>query len=65
MPNQSRQLRIHRKYSPRARHKYVPVPEIRLSGNWLHDLGFKEGKEVKVAIKKGQLIVTLAKTPKP
>jgi toxic protein SymE len=62
--SRSKHLKIYRKHRPSGHHHYAQVPEIRLCGNWLRDLGFKEGKSVKVVMEKGQLIVTLAKKPK-
>ena len=35
------------------------VPEIRLEGKWLEELGFKEGKQVKVLIKNNSLTLTV------
>ena len=42
------------------RTKYVPVPQIKLQGNWLQELGFEPGKNLNVNCKDGQLTITLA-----
>ena len=34
-------------------------PSIRLSGEWLRDLGFEVGEGIKVSCREGQLIITL------
>ena len=53
-----RQLKIHRKYSSRSYMRHVIFPEIRLSGKWLHDMGFKCGKSVTVRHEKNIIIIT-------
>lgn len=35
------------------------IPEIRLQGKWLKDIGFIEGKRIKVKQQKKKLIITL------
>ncbi|WP_018343945.1 SymE family type I addiction module toxin [Cytophaga aurantiaca] len=35
------------------------VPEIRLNGKWLSDLGFEQGKKVQVEFVKGQIILRI------
>jgi len=37
------------------------VPEIRLEGQWLEQLGFKKGNTVKIDQKKNKLIITVRK----
>ncbi len=37
------------------------VPFLRMSGNWLRDLGFRIGTRVTVEAKKGQLVITTVK----
>ncbi len=56
--NLFRKLKIYQKYQPRE-WKYIAVPEIRLEGKWLRELGFEIGKEIKVEQKKNKLIITL------
>lgn len=55
-----RKLKIHSKFRARTWDN-TTVPEIRLEGKWLKDLGFKEGKEVKIEQEKNKLIITLNK----
>lgn len=54
-----RKLTISSRYQPRAYRQSVIVPEIRLIGKWLEELGFKEGKQVKVLIKNNSLTLTV------
>lgn len=37
--------------------KDTRVPQIRLSGKWLHQLGFEENKRIRIIPSKGQLIL--------
>lgn len=53
-----RNLKIHSKHRPR-RWDNTSVPEIRLEGKWLAELGFKEGKQVKIEQIQNKLIITL------
>lgn len=39
--------------------KYTTVPQIRLQGLWLEQLGFEPGTELKVECWEGKIIVTL------
>ena len=41
------------------RNSTVDVPEIRLCGNWLESLGFKNGRRVSITTKNELLIVRL------
>lgn len=54
-----RKLKIYEKLQPRQ-WKYVPVPEIRLEGKWLKELGFEIGKEIVIKQQKNKLTITLA-----
>jgi hypothetical protein len=45
----------------RAFYQNVIVPEIRLTGKWLRDIGFNEGNYVNVKIQNNKRIVTLDK----
>ena len=58
--NRFRKLKIHSKYRPR-RWDYTTVPEIRLEGRWLSELGFKEGQQVKIEQERNRLVITLDK----
>ena len=62
--NKPRKLKIYRKFQPRE-WKYIPVPEIRLEGKWLKELGFEIGKEIEIKQQKNKLTITLTdkKTP--
>ena len=57
-PNQ-RQLKIYQKYQRRENTPAVFLPEIRLCGKWLQDLGFACGEEVTVKYFKNKLEITL------
>ena len=37
----------------------ITVPEIRLQGIWLKNLGFKQGQQIKVEEHKNKLIITV------
>jgi hypothetical protein len=52
---QTRTIKIH----PRQRYKRKrDVPEIRLYGNWLADLGFHQGNKIRVTMMEHMLIIT-------
>ncbi|MEM7485638.1 MAG: SymE family type I addiction module toxin [Bacteroidota bacterium] len=53
-----RKLKIYQKFRSRTWDNTI-VPEIRLEGNWLKELGFEIGKEIKVEQKKHRLTITL------
>jgi hypothetical protein len=42
---------------------YALVPEIRLAGTWLAEAGFAPGTRVKIAARRGRLVVTIAAPP--
>jgi toxic protein SymE len=54
----SRKLKIHTKYRSR-RFDWVPIPEIRLEGKWLENLGFTQGQTVSVELKQNKLTITI------
>lgn len=54
-----RKLKIYQKFQPRER-KNITVPEIRLEGKWLKELGFEIGKEIEIKQQKNKLTITLA-----
>ncbi len=37
---------------------YKPIPQIRLQGKWLQDLGFEMGTPINVECQGGKLIIT-------
>ena len=51
-------LKIYRKFRSRT-WDYAVVPEIKLEGQWLKDLGFDIGKNIKVKQQKGKLIIKI------
>jgi toxic protein SymE len=53
-----RKLKIYQKHQPRE-WKYIAVPEIRLEGIWLKELGFEIGKEIEIKQQKNKLTITL------
>lgn len=55
-----RKLKIHSKFRSR-RWDYTTVPEIRLEGKWLEDLGFKEGEQVQIEQQQNQLTITICR----
>jgi len=53
-----RKLKIYQKHQPRE-WKYITVPEIRLEGKWLEQLGFEIGKEIEIKQQKNKLTIKL------
>lgn len=58
-----RKLKIHSKFRIR-RWDHTTVPEIRLEGRWLEEMGFKEGQCVKIQVEKNKLTITIDKEQK-
>lgn len=56
-----RYLKIISKIQLRASSKRVIVPEIRLTGRWLYESGFEEGKKVIVCVKNNKLVIIPSK----
>jgi toxic protein SymE len=56
----SRKLKIHTKYQARA-YGGTTIPEIRLEGKWLDELGFKQGQIVSIEQEKNKLTITIDK----
>ena len=54
-----RKLKIYQKHQPREWSKYAVVPEIRLEGKWLKELGFEIGKEIEIKQEKNKLTIIL------
>lgn len=53
-----RKLKIHPKYRPLSSSFYGRiVPELRLSGVWLEQSGFKIGEQVQITIKDQEIII--------
>ena len=55
-----RKLKIHTKHQKRS-WKDITVPEIRLEGKWLAELGFEEGEHVQIEQLKRKLVITMNK----
>ena len=55
-----RKLKIYTKHRPR-RWDYTTVPEIRLEGRWLEELGFKEGDLVQIKQQHNKITITRCK----
>ena len=53
-----RKLKIHKKHQNRA-WEIIVVPEIRLEGKWLSELGFEAGQHVRIEQLDRKLIITL------
>lgn len=53
-----RKLKIHTKHQNRS-WKNITVPEIRLEGKWLAELGFEAGEHVRIEQLERKLIITL------
>ena len=53
-----RKLKIHTKHQAR-RYYAVTIPEIRLEGKWLDELGFKQGQTVLIQLENKKLIITV------
>lgn len=57
--NRFRKLKIYKKFQPRKWSNYAAIPEIRLEGRWLKELGFEIGKEIEIKQQKNKLTITL------
>ncbi|NAS29738.1 type I addiction module toxin, SymE family [Flavobacteriaceae bacterium R38] len=58
--NKPRILKIYSKFRVRTWDN-TTVPEIRLEGKWLEELGFKIGSEIIIREQKNKLIITIEK----
>lgn len=56
MMNRFRKLKIHSKFRTR-RWDNTTVPEIRLEGRWLEEVGFKQGQNVKILVEENKLTI--------
>ena len=54
-------LKVYSKFRYRRWSNNYTVPEIRLEGQWLEQLGFEQGNEVLIEQKKNKLIITVKK----
>lgn len=57
--SQFRKLKVYTKHRPQGWRGYTTVPEIRLEGRWLEELGFKEGDRVQIEQQPNKLTITL------
>lgn len=55
----ARKLKIHSKYQSRRWGRGVSIPEIRLEGKWLDELGFKKGQTIIIEQEQNKLTITL------
>ena len=55
-PNKQKQLTVSKRHQARQS-KFVVVPEIRLMGKWLNDLGFYSGEPVKLILKQNKILI--------
>ncbi|NIJ51708.1 SymE family type I addiction module toxin [Dyadobacter arcticus] len=53
----SRQLKIYPKYQRTSQWRTKFVPEIKLCGEWLKDLGFDHGEHITVRFEDDRLII--------
>lgn len=53
-----RKLKIRSKFQSRT-YGEVKIPEIRLEGKWLEELGFTQGRTVRIEHEQNKLIITL------
>lgn len=61
--NRFRKLKIHSKFRNR-RWDNTTIPEIRLEGKWLEEVGFKQGQNINILIEENKLIITIDKGQK-
>ncbi|BEV04476.1 SymE family type I addiction module toxin [Chryseobacterium gambrini] len=54
----SRKLKIYSRFQ-KSSNRLIIVPEIRLRGKWLDEIGFGEGKTVNIQQKKNKIIITV------
>jgi toxic protein SymE len=54
----TKKLKIYQKFRTRT-WDYITVPEIRLEGKWLKELGFEIGKVIEIKEQKNKLTITL------
>lgn len=54
-----RRLKVYEKYLSRSQKRFVILPEIRLCGKWLQDIGFSCGQSVIVHHVKNKIVITL------
>jgi hypothetical protein len=55
-PNKQKQLTVSTRHLARQV-GFMAVPEIRLIGKWLSDLGFNSGEPVKLILKQNKILI--------
>jgi len=56
---ETRSIKIQGRYRKSCRNKSKVVPEIKLCGDWLDKLGFKEGERVVITTLKRILVISI------
>lgn len=56
---QFRKLKIYKKFRYRRWGTNYSVPEIRLEGQWLEQLGFEQGNQVLIQQENNKLVITV------
>lgn len=59
LPAKERRLKIYSKYKPDAPWESRYVPEIRLNGKWLEDLGFDYGEFILVKCEANRIVIEI------
>jgi toxic protein SymE len=57
LPPKSRQLKVYSKFQRTSQWRTKFVPEIKLCGEWLKDLGFDHGEHITVRFEDDRLII--------
>ena len=55
-PNKQKQLKVSSRHQQRQLN-YISVPEIRLMGKWLKQLGFLSGQSVTITHKQNKILI--------
>jgi toxic protein SymE len=55
-PNKQKQLKVSSRHQQRQLN-YISVPEIRLMGKWLKQLGFHSGQSVTIIHKQNKILI--------
>ncbi|TLU91610.1 SymE family type I addiction module toxin [Dyadobacter sediminis] len=53
----TRQLKIYYKFQTTSSYQFKIVPEIRLCGKWLQEIGFDHGQLITVRLEDNRLII--------
>jgi hypothetical protein len=59
----ARKLNVSTLFRDTAHASSVPIPHLRLTGQWLEAAGFSPGARVRVVVHHGQLIISPEVTP--